>query len=123
MNNSAKVLVVTLFLAVSGCAAQQKTMAPAEPALAERHCDFTAEQVAQIRSRALEFLIAEWPVLDARCEGIANVIRQRPNADCAIPGGPLMKDGCPIPSHRGYIITFDDITLAPKNIYWVPADF
>lgn len=121
MSTLTKILIVTS-LAVSGCAAQQQRMASTENATVGNHCEFTAEQVAEIRSLMLEHLIAEWPVLDAQCEGISRVVRQRPDGVCSIPGGPLKKHGCPIPSHRGYIITFDSKTLLPMDIYWVPSD-
>ena len=121
MNRFTKLLAVALVLLASGCATPNEATTAGRTGV-ERECDFTAEHIEQIRSRVFEFLLAEWPVLDAQCEGIANSVETRPDGDCAILGGPVMNDGCPTPSHRGYVITFDELTLTPKNVFWLAAD-
>ncbi len=109
-------------LALFGCVAQQQAVVPdSEPAV-RIPCQLSENQVHEVRKRALAFLVAEWPVLDAQCEGIAAEVKRMPDGECAVAGGPLNRDGCPIPSHRGYIIALDETTLEPLKIYWLPAD-
>jgi hypothetical protein len=115
-------LLMVSTLALFGCAAQKQAVVPDNEPAVRIPCQLTDKQVNEVRKSALAFLVAEWPVLDAQCEGIATEVKRMPDGECAVPGGPLTKDGCPIPSHRGYIIAFDETTLEPLRIYWVPAD-
>lgn len=87
-----------------------------------QRCQLTNAQVDEIRERALEFLIAEWPVLDAKCERIAANVAKMRDGNCAVFGGPLDSRECPEPSHHGYTITFDEATLEPLQVYWLAAD-
>lgn len=121
---TAKDLAVLMFstLALFGCVKQQHVViADKEPAV-HVPCQLTENQVNEVRQSALAFLLAEWPVLDAQCEGMATGVKRMPDGKCAIFGGPLMKEGCPIPSHSGYIISFDEISLEPLAIYWPQAE-
>ncbi len=105
-------------LMLLGCASQP----PASTTdLKAGSCEFTDDQVIQIRSRALEFLIAEWPVLDVECEQLGTSARQTENGECALAGGPAETGNCPEPSHSGYVITFDEESLDPVAIYWLSA--
>lgn len=112
-----------ILLATSGCAAPQQVAPAGQPAAEEeQRCQFTDAQLTRIRMNALEYLLAEWPVLDALCEEIGTDVSLSPEGSCAISGGPVSKEECPTSSHFGYVITFDEATLLPNSVYWITAN-
>ena|SRR5690606_8373807 len=82
-------------------------------------CHLPKADVDKLRVSAKEYLLAEWPVLDSRCERMSRTVVYSDKYGCMILGGPVKNESCEQPSHFGYAISFEVETLEPTRIGWL----
>jgi len=105
-----------LFALIGGCASVQESSETPAP------CELTASELTTVQSRALAYLLQEWPVLDEQCESISDSVRDVGSGECSILGGPKRSNAACEPSpHEAYEIVFIEETLEPIRIYWMSS--
>ena len=119
MHRHLKSLVVFHLVLVAGCASQEEKLPNLGREEQSRNCQMTDGELRQLKSRALAFLIKEWPVLDDLCEEITDSVFYTDSDGCIIYGGPRKDGVCPDASHMGYGIAFSRENLEPTQIYFL----
>jgi len=116
-------LIVFVFTAVMlmSCASVQPVPDPQVELDQDSDCGLGEEKVEVLRQAAMNYLVDEWPVLDAECESISEVATRRFDGRCQFRGGPDVTADCPEPSHQGYVLVFDKVTSEFQNVYWMQA--
>ena len=116
-------LIILTGVAIAACAAPQLDQPATQPPPAgsggpDEFCALEDSDLGVIQERALEYVLQEWPVLDAECEEITVDVHYIHPDSCAISGGPKRTAACPEPSHEGYSVVFDKDTLEPVKVYF-----
>ncbi len=84
----------------------------------DSQCELTAAELQQVKEKAYDYLVEEWPVADKACEEISDAVSATEPGKCAIAGGAKRVSGCAEPMHEGFSIVFDRATLEPEEIHF-----
>lgn len=112
-------LVAIFSAACASCVASGIEQRPASSLDPNSVCVVEPHKLAELKSRALDYLLKETPTLKRECAAFSSAIEWNPVVGCLLSGEILVTDNCPAPAHAGYQLAFDPDTMEPYRVYWL----